>query len=51
MKKHILHHYAKKITDRKIPEGTSIRRTSIETSDSDEINHDLIEPKKKTFYY
>lgn len=49
MKKHILHHYAKKIIDRKIPEGTSITRSSMKTSDPDEFNNDLIEPTKKTF--
>lgn len=49
MKKHILHNYAKKITDRKIPEGTSITRSSMETSDPDEFNNDLIEPTKLTF--
>lgn len=49
MKKHILHHYAIKITDRKIPEGTSITESSMETSDPYEFNNDLIEPTKKTF--
>ncbi len=49
MKKHILHKYAKKINDRKVPEGTSITRTSMETSDPDEFNNDIIEPTKKTF--
>ena len=49
MKKHILHKYAKKITDRKIEEGTSITRSSMETSDPDEFNNDFIEPTKKTF--
>lgn len=49
MKKHILHHYAKKMNDKKIPEGTSITRTSMETSKADEFNNDIIEPTKKTF--
>ena len=49
MKKHILHKYAKKINDRKVPEGTSITRTSMETSDPDEFHNDIIEPTKKTF--
>lgn len=49
MKKHILHNYAKKMTDKKILEGTSITRSSMETSDPDEFNNDLIEPTKKTF--
>lgn len=49
MKKHILHHYAKKMTDRKIPEGTSITRSSMEISKADEFNNDIIEPTKKTF--
>ncbi len=49
MKKHILHNYSRKINDRKVPEGTSITRTSIETSDPDEFNNDIIDPTKKTF--
>lgn len=49
MKKHILHNYAKKMNERKIPEGTSITHSSMETSDPDEFNDDVIEPTKKTF--
>lgn len=49
MKKHILHKYAKKMTDRKIPEGTIITHPAMEESDSDEFNNDFIEPTKKTF--
>lgn len=49
MKKHILHHYAKKMTDKQLLKGTSITRSIMETSDPDEFNNDLIEPTKKTF--
>lgn len=37
------------MTDKQSREGTSITRSSMETSDPDEFNNDLIEPTKKTF--
>ena len=35
--------------ERKVPEDTSVTRSSMETSDPDEFNNDIIEPTKKTF--
>lgn len=49
MQKHILHKYARKINDRKVPEGTIITHSATETSDPDEFKNDIIEPTKKTF--